>query len=403
MPPLKMPLILALKRGAFWHNLVKRKYGEDQLGLVTVIYGNQIEKMVRDLLAKTGVLDPLRPSDTVLIKPNLVVSRQNWIGVNTDPAVVEALVKELKKRDISRITIGDGSGMGYSATKAFDICGYTEMAKRYGLRLIDLERDRFVKRRVLIEGPFKELEISRTATECDFLINVPVMKAHLQTFMTCSLKNLKGVMSRRMKTAFHGADLNRAIAQLASVMSPDLIVVDGIRGNLSSESGRTPVSMETILLGDNPVEVDSVVADRLGYAPRDIRYIAHSADAGLGTCDLGEITIRSLNRPTRNETYAPPPPYTERFPCHIHADGACCTCVGNLVFALQRLNEQGLLSRNHSFVVGQIPKKSTAYKKGTFAVGQCAAKGSKSDVTIKECPPSARAIYQRVLSTIQDK
>ncbi len=398
-----MPLVLVLQRGAFWHDLVKREYGEDHMGCVTLIYGNQTEKMVRNLMAKTGVLDTLRPADTVLIKPNLVVSRQNWIGVNTDPAVVEALVKELQKRGVSRITIGDGSGMGYSATKAFDICGYGDMAKRYGLRLIDLERDRFVKRRVLIEGPFKELEISRTATECDFLINVPVMKAHLQTLMTCSLKNLKGVMSRRMKTAFHGADLNRAIAQLASVISPDLIVVDGLRGNLSSESGRTPVSMETLLLGDNPVEVDSVVADRLGYAPRDILYIAHSADAGLGTCDLGQITIRSLNHPTTNKTYAPPPPYTERFPCHIHADGACCTCVGNLVFALERLHEQGLLSREHSFVVGQIPKKSTTYKKGTFAVGQCAVKGSRLDLHINACPPTARAIYQRVASTIQDK
>lgn len=373
------------------------------MGLVTLIYGNQIEKMVRDLLAKTGALDTLRPADTVLIKPNLVVSRQNWIGVNTDPGVVEALVKELKTRGISRITIGDGSGMGYSATKAFDVCGYRDMAKRYGLQLIDLERDRFLKRQVLIEGPFKELEIARTAIECDFLINVPVMKAHLQTLITCSLKNLKGVMSRRMKTAFHGSDLNRAIAQLASVISPDLIVVDGLQGNLSSESGRSPVSMETILLGDNPVEVDSVVADRLGYAPRDIRYIAHSADAGLGRCDLEEITIRSLNRPTKNETYGPPPPYSERFPCHINADGACCTCMGNLVFALERLKEQGLLSKTQSFLVGQIPKKSTIHKKSTIAVGQCAAKGNKADVTISECPPSARTIYQRVLSEMQYK
>jgi uncharacterized protein (DUF362 family) len=373
------------------------------MGLVTLIYGDEIEKMVRDLMAKTGVIDTLRPADTVLIKPNLVVSRQNWTGVNTDPGVVEALVKELKTRGVSRITIGDGSGMGYSATKAFDICGYRDMARRYGLRLIDLERDRFVKRRVLIEGPFKDLEISRAAIDCDFLINVPVMKAHLQTLITCSLKNLKGVMSRKMKTAFHGADLNRAIAQLASVVSPELIVVDGLRGNLSSESGRTPVSMETILLGDNPVEVDSVVADRLGYAPRDIRYIAHSADAGLGTCDLGEIRIRSLNRPTKNETYVPPPPYSERFPCHIHADGACCTCMGNLVFALERLNEQGLLSKKQSFLVGQIPKKPTTHKKGTIAVGQCAAKASKADVNINECPPTARTIYQRVLSTFPDK
>ena len=63
--------------------------------------------------------------------------------------------------------------------------------------------------------------------------------------------------------------------------------------------------MDRIMLGTNPVEVDSVAADMLGYAPRNIRHIAYSADAGLGTCDLKEIPIRSLNRPLWNKTFQP--------------------------------------------------------------------------------------------------
>lgn len=370
------------------------------MGLVTLIYGDQPEKMVTDLIAKTGALNHIRRDDTVMIKPNLVASRKDWVGVNTDPRVVEALVKELKARGISRITIGDGSGMGNSATKALKICGYGKIAKRYGLQLIDIERDRFIKKPVSIEGPFKSLEISRTVLECDFLINVPVMKAHLQTLMTCSLKNLKGVMSRRMKTAFHGAGLDRSIAQLASVVSPDLILVDGLQGNLSSETGRTPVTMDVILLGHNPVEVDSVVADRLGYAPRDIRHIAHSADVGLGTCELERIKVRPLNRPTKDERYRPPPHYSARFPCHVNADGACCTCMGNLIFALERLNEKGLLSKSQSFLVGQIPERSANDKLTTIAVGQCATKINKADLCINECPPTARTIYKSVVRAI---
>jgi uncharacterized protein (DUF362 family) len=85
-----------------------------------------------------------------------------------------------------------------------------------------------------------------------------------------------------MKTRFHGVNLHLAIAQLASVVHPDLIVVDGLKGDLTSESGRTPVQLDRLLIGKNPVEVDSVVSDMLGYAPRAIRYIAYSADAGLG-------------------------------------------------------------------------------------------------------------------------
>jgi uncharacterized protein (DUF362 family) len=333
-----------------------------------------------------------------LIKPNIVVSRNDWIGVNTDPRVVEAIVLWLKDKGVHRITVGDGAGMGYSASKAFTICGYTELSHRYGFRLVDLERDRFVKELVAASGPFKTLEVAKTVVESDCRINVPIMKAHNETLLTCSLKNLKGVMPRAMKTKFHGVDLHRAIAQLASVISFDSIIVDGLQGDLRSEIGRTPVQMERILLGCNPVAVDSVVADMLGYVPRDIRHISHSADAGLGTCDLKEIQIQSLNRPSKTDRYTPPPHFSERFPCRINAQGACCTCTGNLIFALERLHEKGCLSRRHQFLIGQKAKASVKGSETAVAVGQCAAKNNAADITIDECPPTAGKIYQAVLN-----
>jgi uncharacterized protein (DUF362 family) len=370
---------------------------------VFIIYGNQVEAMIRQLVEKTGAMDRLRPDDKVMIKPNLLVSRQNWAGINTDPRIVEALVKSLKDRGIRRVTIGDGSGMGYSATKAFEYCGYNEMASRYGLHLVDLERDEFVKKPVRTEGPFKSLEIARPVLESDFLINVPVMKAHHETLITCSLKNLKGTMPRSMKTAFHGVDLHKAIAQLNSIIIPHLIIVDGLQGDLHSESGHDPVVMDRIILGTNPVEVDSVVADILGYKPRDIRHIAYSADASLGTCDLKKIKIHSLNRPSEIKRFSPPTHYSKRFPCSISAEGACCTCMGNFIFALERLDEKGLLSERLSFLIGQNPKISTHKNAFSIAVGQCASKQDAADLCFDECPPTAGSIYQGVASATAKK
>ena len=154
------------------------------MGEVVIIYGSQVEKMVRQLMQETGALDRLRPDDLVMIKPNLVASRENWLGVDTDPRVIEALVKILKDSGVHRITIGDGSGMGNSATKAFEYCGYRDLARHYGLSLVDLEKDEFIKKPVSIAGPFKTLEIARTVLECDYLINVPVLKAHNETLVT---------------------------------------------------------------------------------------------------------------------------------------------------------------------------------------------------------------------------
>lgn len=368
---------------------------------VTVIYGNEPFAMLPQLLEETRALDRVRMDDTVMIKPNLVVSRKDWIGVNTDPRVVEALIKVLKERGVRRISVGDGSGMGYNAKDAFRICGYQEFAKRYGIRLIDLERDRFVKKKVTIDGPFKSLEIAASVLDSDFLINVPLMKAHMEALITCSLKNLKGVMPRAMKTKFHSVNLHHAIAQLASVVNADLIVVDGLKGDLSSETGRTPVQMDRLLIGENPVEVDSVVADMLGYTPRSIRHIAYSADAGLGGCELDSIQIHAMNRPAKNEKFTPPAHFSKRFPCQIHAEGACCTCMGNFIFSLERLKGKGVLSKNLHFLIGQKASPPNASDGITVAVGQCAAQKHAADVVIDSCPPTAGKICDEVLSEIR--
>lgn len=372
------------------------------MSVITAIYGNEVRQMVQRLLVETRALDAVRSQDTVVIKPNLVVSRREWQGVNTDPRIIEALVEALRQCGVSRITIADGSGMGHNATKAFAVCGYKEMAKRYDLKLVDLERDRFVKKPVRIDGPFRSLEIAQTVLNCDVLINVPVMKAHSFTRITCCLKNLKGVMPRSLKTRFHSVDLSRAITQLNSILKPDLHLVDGIQGDLSSETGRSPVMMERLLLGTNPVEVDSVVADMLGYAPRSIRHIAYSADAGLGDCDLEQITLRSLNQPTTDLRFQPPEHYTTRFPCQITAEGACCTCMGNLIFALERLREQQLLSHNQHFLIGQLAESAAEHAGMTIAVGQCAAAGNRDvDVCVDTCPPSAGMILRCVAEAMK--
>jgi hypothetical protein len=182
-----------------------------------------------------------------------------------------------------------------------------------------------------------------------------------------------------------------------------LIIVDGLQGDLHSESGHDPVVMDRIILGTNPVEVDSVVADALGYKPRDIRHIAYSADAGLGNCDLKKIRIQSLNRPSEIKRFSPPTHYSKKFPCSINAEGACCTCMGNFIFALERLNEKGLLSERLSFLIGQNPKISAQKKVFTIAVGQCASKLDGADLCIDECPPTASNIYLGVTSAIAKK
>jgi len=144
-----------------------------------------------------------------------------------------------------------------------------------------------------------------------------------------------------------------------------------------------------------------VVADMLGYVPRSIRHIAYSADAGLGACELDRIRLRALNRPSKNERFKPPALFSKRFPCQIHAEGACCTCMGNFIFALERLKDKGLLSRNQHFLIGQKAGINSSATGMTVSVGRCAVKRYSADILIDDCPPSAGAICESVTSTMK--
>jgi uncharacterized protein (DUF362 family) len=360
------------------------------------MYGNQVEKMVFSLLEASGTLDRVKQDDVVLLKPNLVFSREDWIGVDTDPRVVEAMIKALKERGVHNIVVGDGSGMGQSATRAFEYCGYNEMARRYDIRLVDLEKDRFVEVPVNMDGPFRKLMIAKTVHEADFFVNIPLIKIHYQTVITCAMKNLKGTMPRAMKTKFHSVDLHRAIAQLNSALKPDLILVDGLRGDMRNETGHNIIDLDRIFLADNPVEMDAVAADILGYRPGDVPYIVYAAAAGLGSRDLDAIDIKALNHPSKLVKLSAPPPVADRFPCRINAEGACCVCMSNLVFALERLKDDGILSGRLTFHMGQ-QAEITADAGGTdIAVGKCVKADPAAGLVIDECPPSANTIYNKV-------
>ena len=76
------------------------------------------------------------------------------------------------------------------------------------------------------------LQICSSVRKLDFLINVPVLKGHCQTKITCALKNMKGLIPNKEKRHFHKLGLHKPIAHLNVGIHQDFIVVDNICGDL---------------------------------------------------------------------------------------------------------------------------------------------------------------------------
>lgn len=349
---------------------------------IIIKYGDQGRKNVKEILKKMKIEEKLEENDLIALKPNLVNATKSEEGATTDPEIVRGVIEFLQARKFNNIMIIEGSWVAADTEAAFEVCGFNQLAADYDLPLFNLKNDDFIKK----EYQGLEMEIAEKALAADYLINFPVLKGHCQTKITGALKNLKGCISDREKRKFHRQGLHRPIAFLNKLLKQDLIIFDGIYGDLDFEEGGNPVKMNRVMAAQDPVLADSYAADLLGYASSEIEYIEIAAQIGVGNNDLKKAEIIELNQDRSAEIN-----YSSRkikkLAAKVEASDACSACFGTLIYALKRIEEKGELNKLKAFIkIGQ------AYQGKEFSgigIGSCC---SGADKFIQGCPPSAKAI-----------
>ena len=312
------------------------------------------------------------------LKPNLVVSRPAQGGATTHPEIAAALISYLRKNGFDNIAIIEGSWAGDSTSRAFSACGYLDLAKETGVELIDTQADKAV----VCDCKGMKIEICESALAVDFMINLPVLKGHCQTLLTCALKNNKGIIPDREKRRFHSLGLHKPIAHLNTVARNDFIIVDGICGDLDFEEGGNPLYAGRMFASMDPVLCDAWAAELMGYSLGEIPYIALAEKLGVGV--TGPVSLREINKSTETSALPKPQGKVNQLSAFIGEDNACSPCYAGLVYALSRLGRSER-ERLDKVCIGQGFKG----KKGKTGVGQCTAAFTAS---CPGCPPTGQEI-----------
>jgi len=246
-------------------------------------------------------LNDLKLDDQVFIKPNLVGYDDSFpmqlYGIFTTTRLVEDMIIALKDYGIKKIIVGEGSvhvkgnRHSYSTHKVFDMLGYPILAKRYGVKLIDIHKKPFNEARF---GDVK-MHISKPAMEADFFINMPVLKTHNQSILSLGLKNLKGCISTRSRKLSHSPDnrLDHYLSLFVEKINPSLTVLDGIYGlEKGPYAGSNAVRMNVIAASCDPLGLDIVGAELAGYNPDDIPHLKEYALRNNRSLSLNNIDIK---------------------------------------------------------------------------------------------------------------
>ncbi|MDL2253026.1 DUF362 domain-containing protein [Ruminococcaceae bacterium OttesenSCG-928-I18] len=347
---------------------------------ILIEYGRDPRKMAYALASEAGLRDLIGDrGKKVGLKPNLVVATAASEGATTHPEICEGVLEYLRENGFERLVILEGSSVKDSTEEAFEACGYLPLAKRYGAELIDTKKDG--SRSVDCKG--QRIEICESALELDFLINLPVLKGHCQTHITCALKNNKGLIPDDEKRRFHTLDLHAQIAHLATGLPIGFVLVDAICGDLDFEEGGNPVPTNMMFAARDAVLCDAWAARFMGYAVEEIEYIGLAAELGVGEADPAKARVRQLHEgEAAGAPLAKAGGKVRKLRPYLAADAACSACEAALVRGLSRLGPEQLARMPAPVCVGQ----GFAGKKGAVGVGKCTAGFEK---TLPGCPPRA--------------
>lgn len=346
------------------------------------VYGTDSRAMTLALLEASDAISLVPSGANVALKPNLVVAGTPENGATTHAGILEGCIEYFRENGVRDISIIEGSWVGAETMRAMKAAGYDKVSKRYNVPFIDLKHG---KTRT-VDSQIGPLEVCELALNAGFLVNLPVLKGHCQTKMTCALKNLKGCLPDREKSRFHALGLTRPIAALGAVLKPGLIIVDSICGDLDFEEGGNPVHTNRMFCGTDPVMIDAYGAGLMGLDLSSVPYIQIAEKWGAGSTKFSPDDITDINSPENAGSYPSPSREVAHLTRNVHEDSACSACYAALVRALHT-DAKG---RGQEIYIGQ-GWRGKEIPDDALGIGRCCSGAARN---VKGCPPSARSIAE---------
>ena len=354
--------------------------------------GTQYKEMTKELLEACDLAVQIPDMDMQIgIKPNLVSPSEASWGATTHPEVVAGIIEYLQERGYHKIAMLEGSWVGDKTAEAYEVCGYRDLSEKYQVPFWDMQKEKGIAR----DCRGVQLNICKRVTDVDFLINVPVLKGHCQTKITCALKNMKGLIPNTEKRRFHAMGLHKPIAHLNAGIHQDFIVVDNICGDLDFEDGGNPVVMNRVLAGMDPVLMDSYVCQVMHYDTKEVPYIGLAEALGVGSTNLENARIIYCEETARKEL--PKSRKVVELQDAVEEVESCSACYGYLIPALEMLKNDGLFEKlDTKICIGQGYRGKT----GKLGVGACTC---KFEHNINGCPPTENQIYDFLRQYISEQ
>lgn len=253
-----------------------------------------------------GLRTLLAPGSTAALKVNMILPKIPEQWSTTHPSVVKAICRLVAECGANSLII-DSPGGPYTPALlqvAYDRCGFTTVAAQ---TQATLNFDTTVTTVCGSTGtPLQRADLLWPAVKADIIINLPKLKTHGLTTMTCAVKNMFGLIAGMQKIEYHMRspelfDFCSMLVGIAELAGPELTLVDGIVAmEGDGPTGGRGHELGVILCGQNMHAVDIVAATLMGVRPEHVPTISQAHKAGLCSLDVGDIEVLGPTTPAHH-------------------------------------------------------------------------------------------------------
>ena len=248
------------------------------------------------IAALGGMQRFVKRGQVVLIKPNASWNVDPERGATTTPVLVQRIVEHCVEAGASKVYVVDHTIDNWKL--CFSTTKIESAATQGGGQIIPgSSKGYFQQAAVPGAKNLKSVMVHEMVLDADVLINVPILKHHGSTTITCALKNLMGLVWDRWY--YHANDLHRCIAEFALLRTPTLNVVDAhtvmMSGGPRGSSYRSSLKVKKMqIISPDIVAVDAAAAATWGTSADNVRYIHIADELGIGTKNLDSLNIKRM-------------------------------------------------------------------------------------------------------------
>lgn len=237
-----------------------------------------------------GIERFVKPGETVAIKPNVAFASPPMLGATAHPELVAEVVRLCYKGGAKRVYVTDNPIN--DPASCFTLSGIGKAASKAGAKLVfpkdnlfkhtTLTDGKLIKNWPIFYGPFANV---------NKLIGITPVKHHERAGASMSMKNWYGLLGGR-RNIFH-QDINTIIAELAMMVKPTLVILDGTEVMMTNGPTGGSVSdlrrANTLIASCDMVAADSFGCSLLDLKVSDLPYLAKAQIAGAGATDYESL------------------------------------------------------------------------------------------------------------------